>query len=120
MTATVVDGHQVIADEPARSPIANGAGQPMYFQQIRKLLLDNGSELYGCVHCDYARPRLAQVRPHLKKHRDRAVGTLSVAELVDRLAKLERLTRERDGWRTRALKAEHALSALRRVLGGTT
>lgn len=68
MTATHVKGVAVVADEPARSPISR-PGVNVVFDQIRHLLLADGSEWYGCVHCDYVSQNPNSIRPHLKAHK---------------------------------------------------
>lgn len=126
MTATQVNGIPVIADEPTLSPISSRNGTPVYWQQTRTLLLEDGRELYGCVHCDYTADSPHKVRPHFNKHRDRTASPASAAsglydlplsELLARIAGMEKLTAERDEWRRRALKAERALSTMRKALG---
>lgn len=126
MTATHVNGVAVIADEPALSPITTGGGKPIHFHQIRKLLLEDESIAFGCVHCDFAGGSINAVRPHLNKHRTQVTAKntrpklrdLTLTELLKRLDELERITADRDGWRTRALKAEGQLRGLRKTLRG--
>lgn len=122
MTATQVNGIAVIADEPTLSPISARNGVPVYWQQTRTLLLEDGTELYGCVHCDYTADSPNKVRPHFNKHRDRTAAKpaspydLPLSELLARVADMEKLTAERDTWRRRALKAERSLSTMRKAL----
>ncbi|WP_019061562.1 hypothetical protein [Streptomyces prunicolor] len=71
MTATHVKGVTVVADEPARSPISR-PGVNVVFDQIRHLLLADGSEWYGCLHCDYVSQNQNSIRPHLKAHKPKA------------------------------------------------
>lgn len=126
MTATHVNGVAVIADEPAPTNITNGAGERVYFRQIRKLLLEDDSIAYGCLHCDYAGTSTNAVRPHLSKHGKTAKPTrrrpklrdLTVDELMTKIDDLERIATERDAWRARALKAEGQLRGLRKTLRG--
>ncbi|MFB6881266.1 hypothetical protein ACFCY8_10570 [Streptomyces noursei] len=68
MTATHVNGVAVIADEPALSPISR-PGINVTFDQIRHLLLADGSETYGCRHCTYVSDNINSIRPHLKAHK---------------------------------------------------
>lgn len=123
MTATQVDGVDVVADEPARTPVVDRAGNPIYFKQMRELLLSDGRTVYGCVHCDYTAEKLTQVRPHLNKHR---TGTKlhngsAIAALAKQLAaqttQAEALAAERDEWKRRANAAEKSLRDLRKALG---
>ncbi len=125
MTATSVNGLAVIADEATRSPITDRAGKPVYWQQIRTLLLEDESQAYGCAHCDYTSSNPASIRPHLNKHNKKtpaANGTghraadLTLTDLLAKLAELEKVTSERDAWKRRAVKAERSLNALREAL----
>lgn len=120
MTATHVNGVPVIASEPALSTWRNRrTGEPLEYRQMLRLLLEDGSEVYGCLHCDYTHPNLASVRPHLNKHRgERINGSAAVlAEVGRQLQDYARVVDERDQWRTRALKAEGDLRRLRTLLG---
>jgi len=129
MTATTVNGLAVIASEPAHAPIST-ARKPVRFKQIMSLLLEDGTEMYGCLHCDYAAPSHMQVRPHLAKHtreanRARAENDstapreMSLDNLLKSVAKLDELTADRDTWKRRALTAEHQLKAIRSAINGT-
>lgn len=121
MTATSVNGVAVIADEPARAPFTN---REVYFKQIRLLMLEDESTVFGCAHCDYTAAGPGSVRGHLGTHgkpRSRAVAKaaseMSISDLLKRLAELDKLTAERDQWKARAVKAEQDLSAIRGALG---
>jgi hypothetical protein len=123
VTAIVVNGLEVIADEPTEAPLCDRSGKPLVWRQTRTLLLSDGSTVYGCVHCDYSSPNVKAIRPHLNKHRTSTVDVgrldeLSLGEVLRRLAALDDLTAERDGWRERATRAERSLSNLRRALRG--
>lgn len=128
MTATEVNGHQVVADEPTKSSLTRSGGQPIFYTQTRTLLLDDETVVYGCVHCDYTADSPNGIRPHLKKHTGRArtnaapipAENMSLADLMRKVAELDKLTADRDHWRQRAQKAERALATLRRALGGTS
>jgi hypothetical protein len=127
MTATTVDGVAVIHSEPAEALISK-PDKPVFFKQIVKLLLEDGREVFGCVHCDFTRPNLVAVRPHLKVHsngsspakrKGRAKGVpadMSLSDLLAQVNNLESVTAERDEWRRRALDAERKLNAMRRAL----
>lgn len=129
MTATHVDGVPVIASEPAADPKGwkdRRTGEPLKFRQVLRLLLEDGSETYGCIHCDYTNPNIYSIRPHLNKHRTtlaapaangHAAG-IDIAELVRRLHAAERMQDERDMWKSRALNAERELRKIRELLGG--
>lgn len=129
MTATHVDGVPVVADEPAtaHAGMATRDGQPVRWRQIRHLLLEDGSEAYGCLHCTYTSRKLLSIRPHLNKHRElkpaapptaapAAPAVLDLRDLVSRLDAADRLATELDVWKTRALRAERELDRLRQAL----
>ncbi len=127
MTATHVRGLAVIADQPALSTIRTPTGKEIHFQQIRELLLEDETVEYGCVHCEFTGPSPNTIRPHLKQHSDVSpkpkatrpkLHELTLGELLKRVEELERVTSERDSWRTRALKAEGQLRGLRKTLRG--
>ncbi|MFG3710798.1 hypothetical protein [Micromonospora sp. NPDC047730] len=65
MTATHVNGVEVYAVEPYPSPIPGPHGEKLYFKQTVRILLANGQELAGCVHCDYTSENWRSIRPHL-------------------------------------------------------
>ncbi|MEU3904192.1 hypothetical protein AB0F20_10270 [Streptomyces goshikiensis] len=71
VTATTVNGIRILASEAVEAPIST-PGKPVYYKQTRRLLLANDTQLYGCVHCDFADPRIGTVRIHLKQHRSAA------------------------------------------------
>jgi hypothetical protein len=134
MTATTIDGVEVVASEPAMSPLSEVHGQAIHYKQILKLLLADGRELFGCAHCDYTSTSVQRVYPHLKKHSprpprqatavdpaglDMTVGELlkayqQITEMADAYA---RLADDRDEWKSRARKAEGQLGTLRKALG---
>lgn len=126
MTASTVNGLAVVATEPALSGWKNHAtGVPLEFKQILKLLLEDGSEVYGCLHCDYTAPHPKNVRPHLNKHRDLKAApngaAISVSDLIRQLTETEHAEKERNLWKARALLAERELRRLRAAfstLGG--
>ncbi|MEV6956573.1 hypothetical protein [Streptomyces sp. NPDC051183] len=68
MTATTVNGIKVLESERIEAPISTSTN-PIYFKQARRLLLADETELYGCIHCDFADTRIGVVRTHLKTHR---------------------------------------------------
>lgn len=128
MTATTVNGHEVVADDPALSPLSTPE-KPIYYKQIRQLLLGDGSVMFGCAHCDFTTPHMVRVRPHLRVHAESApvrVGTVddvmdNLREVIEQrhaglLAAIERLSGERDEWKARAVKAEKSLATLRKAL----
>lgn len=123
MTATHVNGVEVIADEPTPSPITTRDGGTVLWHQTRTLLLADGSTVYGCQHCDYTNERATSIRPHLNKHRDTngktatATGDLTLQQLVARLGDYDKVAGERDDWKRRALDAEGKLRTLRKALG---
>lgn len=127
MTATQVGGKAVVAVEPATSHWKDSTGAHIQYRQMLRLLLEDGTEVYGCLHCDYTHESLNSVRPHLNKHRlekrqaeAAEVGGLSLAELARALGSHERTVTELEEWKRRALKAEGALRTLRKALGSTS
>ncbi len=130
MTATHVNGCEVIASEPVASPLST-PDRPVYFRQIRRLLLADDSEAFGCVHCDYTASAPGRVRAHLSKHNGsagtgrQAAGQINLDELLARIARgdaaqaqLDAVTKERNTWKRRALAAERNLAAIRRAVTG--
>lgn len=122
MTATHVDGVEVLADERAKAQMVSRDGSPIYFKQIRELLLADGSTVFGCVHCDYTADSVNRVRPHLNKHRaskpeSGAATDALLRQLVTKVAEVETLTVERDEYKRRMQVAEKSLRDLRKALG---
>lgn len=120
-TKRFIDGHEVVDDQPTAAPIKALNGQPVHWKQIRTLRLSNGDTVYGCAHCDYAANTPNSVRPHLNAHRNgRKSRHVSgdVEQVLAQLAHLDELTKDRDRWKQRALKAERDLRAIRRAIGG--
>jgi hypothetical protein len=128
VTAAAVEGRLVIEDQPAKSPLHTDA-KPVLFRQIRELLLDDGTVLFGCVHCEFTAATIGPVRPHLKAHTGRGPGRprtavaqdvnqMSLADLLRRVKALEKAEADLATWRTRALDAERRLRVLRDALGG--
>ncbi|WP_432156052.1 hypothetical protein [Streptomyces sp. bgisy153] len=133
-----VNGLEVIEVEFAETPLSTPK-KPVYFKQIVKILLEDGSVTYGCAWagCGFTRDTAIAVRPHLKAHKPDApdVSKLTVGELLE-LAEsaqtlrtdLERTTRERDRlakslhdeWKPRALAAERRLNSIQRALAPVT
>lgn len=113
-----VNGLAVVASEPAPSQLKRD-GKPVPFKQILRLLLADGSEVYGCVHCDYTSPNPNSVRPHLNAHRNGkpplTAGGVDVREVLRRLNAVDGIQADRDRWRDRAITAERDLSNLRRA-----
>ncbi|GAB2964143.1 hypothetical protein [Saccharothrix stipae] len=127
MTATSVNGVNVVMDEPTRSPISDRSGREVVWTQTRTLTLADGTIVYGCAHCDYTSPNRNSIRPHLQKHNAGknpkppkpllVSGDLSLNTMLEKLADADRAIAERDGWKRRALAAERKLSNLRSALG---
>lgn len=136
-----VNGLEVIEIEFAETPLSTPA-RPVRFEQIVKILLEDGSVTYGCAWagCGFTRGKALAVRPHLKVHKPDTdavtksgtpdVSKLTVGEVLE-LAEcaqtlrtdLDRTTRERDRlaksldeWRPRALSAERRLNSIQRAL----
>lgn len=138
MTATVVNGHTVIATEPAHSNLSGFGGRgDIHYRQIVKLHLDDKSEVFGCVHCDFTGASPAVVRPHLKRHNPPTATAVkagvaddylkaTLGELLERsrhadayLASIERLSADRDHWKQRALAAEKWRRQAQNLFGAT-
>lgn len=129
MTVTSYNGLAVVRDEPGVAPFKTKAGEPVIQPQTRVLTLEDGSVIYGCLHCEYISHNQHSIRPHLGKHNSRrrngnthlvdalSVRDMSLSDLLERLDHLDRITADRDRWRQRALKAERRLSSLRNALG---
>jgi hypothetical protein len=130
MTATIVNGQAVIADEPTASPIKDKAGNYVLWQKVRTLLLEDGDTVYGCLLCDYTSPNSLSIRPHLNAHSTKQrsprgtkttaklADELSLADLLGKVGELEKVTTERNEWKARAQKAEKKLQLLRETFGG--
>jgi hypothetical protein len=134
LTATSINGVPIIAAEPAEASIRTADGQPVRFKQILKLLLEDGTEAYGCLHCDYTAPRMVQVRPHLSKHNRQRVepaprsepytpepidpDRLTLAEMLEAVQSARENRTETDRWKARALRAEQDLALIRRTVAG--
>jgi hypothetical protein len=138
MTATKVGTRTVIATEPVESPLST-PNKAIMFTRIVKLLLDDESTTYGCTECEFTRDNPWAIRPHLRVHnapkakvaapltgaRAADFGDMSVADLLGSVRQieaiseaLESVSRDRNEWRTRAMKAERSLATLRKLLGG--
>lgn len=118
-----INGHTVIEDQPTEAPIQTKAGTPIYWRQVRTLLLSNGELIYGCAHCDYTSTNPNSIRPHLSAHSNgkRKSNTTTGSEVehvLNQLSQLDRLRNELDHYKQRAHKAERDLRAIRRAIGG--
>lgn len=137
-----VNGMRVLEREPVESPLSTPE-RPVYFTRIIRLLLEDGSEVFGCGEqgCDYIGESVGSVRGHLRmvhpdpeKARARSSDPMDmtlreVTEIIgdlrelrtdnDRLTKENtRLKRDRNEWRTRAKDAESDLNVIRRAIRG--
>ncbi|GAA2819908.1 hypothetical protein [Saccharopolyspora taberi] len=120
-----VNGVEVVRDEPTEAPLRDKDRKPILWTQTRKLLLADGSTIYGCAHCDYVNHNPRSIRPHLRhcKKRPAAPSTATAAptDLVGELVtSYEKLATDRQEWKERALSAEHQLRMVRIALGATT
>ncbi len=147
MTATHVNGVEVIAVEPIPSGFSKIHGKLVPLKQTVRLLLADGSETFGCVHSDHTDTKSPQaLYKHLREHngppkpRTRrkpqdegdvfapaktAVMDMTVGELVQRgqqvndlLNTVARLIEDRDQWKKQARAAEKFKADLQKVLGG--
>lgn len=123
---------RVVAVTMADSPLGNG----IKYKQILELTLEGGGVVYGCIHCPKTLATRHKVRSHLTAHSPRGanrerqktsealgvISSMSVQEIVDRLAEVDQLRRERDDWKRRAQEAERSLrpfvAAVRAVTQG--
>jgi hypothetical protein len=143
VTATQVDGKQVVASEQVVSPLPNpdGSGGFLHFKQIVKLLLlDDGSEVFGCVHCEFTGGSYQKIGQHLRVHKPPALNghrsklaapvadvlpeDMTIGELFGQyqraealMAQLERLAESRNEWRARAQEAEKKIASLQSIFG---
>lgn len=76
-------GYEVIADEVAEYVIPAGfgskPGRTVQWPRVRKLLLADDREVYGCAECEYWAPRITSVRPHLNAHSTKKADTVKAA-----------------------------------------
>lgn len=143
MTATHVNGVEVVATEPVDSPLSTPENR-IQFTRIVKLLLANDSEVHGCTECTFTAVRVGSVRSHLGQAHPSArangrrgqhpepptnghapdVNAMTIGELLNTgtqvaalTVALERLANDRDDWKARAKAAEKRLNAMRNALG---
>lgn len=138
MTVTTVNGVEVVATEPVESPLSKGGDTPINFKRVRRLLLADDTEMYGCTECDHVGDTPMSVTAHLghvHPLRQRANGkhpkrtpaldpdTVTLGELLAGYRRaeamqesLDRMAEDRDQWRTRARDAERRLKMLRSAL----
>ncbi|MET8768237.1 MULTISPECIES: hypothetical protein [unclassified Streptomyces] len=81
MTATCINGIEVVEDQPAQSPLTR-PGVYVVFDKIRHLLLADGSEWYGCALCDYTSQNKNSILPHLKAHAPKKEPTAKAARAI--------------------------------------
>ncbi len=72
--ARVVDGVEVVKDEPLQSGLPPVHGQPIYFKTIRLLTLADGRQVYSCADC----PDFIGSRGEVRQHRTAAHGAKPV------------------------------------------
>jgi hypothetical protein len=108
-----------------------------------RLLLEDGTETYGCTECEFTAPRYGMVRMHTRAHNnggpararpkstkpakvawDPAILAMTLGDLIEAAGRgdsivdtIERLSADRDEWKARARDAERRLNGLRRALG---
>lgn len=69
MTATAVRGAAVLAVEPVASRwVDKGSGAPRVYRTIVRLLLEDGTEVFGCTKCDYTADGPNSVAAHQRTH----------------------------------------------------
>ncbi len=93
MTATEVNGIEVVKAEPAETDRSTPE-EPRYYKQIHQLTLADESTLYGCAvpECTFTASAPNGVRPHLgihnRKPKTAAADVKPVLDLDVRLAEL--------------------------------
>lgn len=124
MTDRYINGVLVLKDEPTLSPLPSPRrnGEPIFWDKIRTLTLEDGSTIYGCHVCDYTSVKVLSVRPHLNAHRTPKSkppphDLPEVAQIVARLGRLPLLESQVEEWRRRALDAEGELRKIRAAFG---
>ena len=123
--------------QPAEARISTPENR-VTFKQTVLLLLEDGTELFGCAHegCTYTHRLLEGVRPHLKVHKPKSpaepmdLADLSVRDVLQLAASAQRLGTElkstarerdraiedRDQWKQRAKTSEKQLRAIQSAL----
>ncbi|GLF98261.1 hypothetical protein [Streptomyces yaizuensis] len=102
----------------------------MYFTRIAELLLDDGSTVHGCkvTDCTFT-GSVGEVRAHLAAHKDTSDPApparsqllgLTTAQLLEKAAAADRITKDRDRWKSRALTAERKLKSIHHALRSAT
>ena len=97
MTATDVNGVRVVADDPTPSPLTDRGGNRVIWERIRTLRLEDGSTVYGCVHCTFVRESAGGVVRHLSKHTRGTIDRLPSRGAVDPLVAALAVQRDRQG-----------------------
>lgn len=116
MTATEVNGVKVKTDTPTLAPITTPNGKAIWWEQTRTLTLEDGSIVYGCLHCDHTATKAGAIRPHLRQHADpdkpkpAKKDKTALAAVSKRLRRVETLEEQVKRWKTRALTAERKIS----------
>lgn len=142
-----VGGQLVIASEPAELNIVNPhTKRRIPSDKVLRLLLQDGTETYGCADCDYTNTNQSAIIPHRNRHRklqsvagtarSKKAGEFTVAEVMDNITswmqpvmnismdELRAYIAAYDAdanlqsWKDRALDAEARLARLQKILGG--
>lgn len=136
MTATTVNGRTVIAVEKAETHLSK-PGTPIYYRNIQRLLLDDESEVFGCVHCDFTSLSAQGCYFHVRKVHPRHalpakvpatsgpdLNGVTIADLLTAGQQVEalsdalvRMTEDRNEWRARARAAEKWRANLQALMG---
>lgn len=61
----LVDGVEVVKDEPLQSPLSNVVGSPVFFNTYRLLTLADGTQRHACSDC----PDVVGTRGEIRTHR---------------------------------------------------
>ncbi|WP_329020401.1 hypothetical protein [Streptomyces sp. NBC_01601] len=139
-TSKTLNGREIVEWERAETPRSTPE-RPRYYEEVLKVLLDDGSITYVCgwQGCTFTRSAASGVWPHLRVHKtkapktsaDVAVSPANVADLpvnvvleragmaeqfrIERdnaLRDLDRVTKQLQEWKPRAQQAEKRLRTI--------
>lgn len=138
-TPRIVNGQQVVSDEPDRSPLTGVHGKFIPFHGRRVLKLADGSTVFGCADCDVTGERGAIMAHRIQKHGAKKPGNtgkkaaeaepmdlgwlgMSIGELIDLAghvggveAEIDRLREEVERERERRITAERTVTKYERA-----
>ncbi len=106
----LVDGVEVVKDEPLQSPLSTVVGQPVFFNTYRLLTLADGTQRHACADCPDVVGTRGEIRTHRvemhgarpggakKRADDGGNGGLSANAASMTLGELVRLAGHVDAW----------------------